>query len=308
MDASKASTIQTVVCAFDFSDTAELALQQAVRFARRHDAILVLAHVIEPIPLGPYPTPIVSGDDRDLRAIVEKHLEEKAQSLRDAHVAVEISIREGTPGPGLIALLEDRQADLVVIGTEGLTGVDRLVMGSTAEYVVRRSECPVLTVHPGDRVLANSIETVVLPTDLSLDAHRAAKTFVELFGNWERPHVILAYADRLPPYLDPFSHEELLRRGERDIMKEKIEEQMVPVVELLRAADFEVETAVLDGDPVTVITELANERKVDLILLGTHGHSALLNVLMGKTAQRIVQLAPCPVLTVRTRNRASDDD
>jgi nucleotide-binding universal stress UspA family protein len=290
--------IDTVMCAIDFSETAQFALDQAVRFARRHGARLVLAHVVEPIQDGPYSALMIPSDDDVVLALVTPKLEDLAATHRVDELVVETRIEKGQPGPQLINIAEATEADLILIGTRGLTGMKNLMLGSTAEHVVRCGLCPVLTMHPSDRLLDGAIETVVLPTDLSPDATRAAEAFVRLFGEWSRPRIILAFADRPAPYLQPFRHDTLLRFKERDVVKEEREQKMAPVVAILRAADFEVETVVLDGDPVTVTTDLARSRDADLIAMTTHRRSSVLNVLTGKTAQRIVRHAPCPVLTV----------
>jgi len=303
MKDSTTPRLEAILCAFDFSETAQVALEQALWFARQHGARLLLTHIVEPIPLGPYPVLIAPGNDLAIRDIALKRIEELAVSLESDELDIGVRVEIGQPGPQLIDIATSVEADLIVIGTRGLTGLKHLVTGSTAEYVVRRSSIPVLAVHPSDRVLVNSIENVVLPTDLSPDANCAIDAFIDLFDQSGGPRVVLAYADRTPPYLEPFRHETLLRLNARDVVKEEIERKMEPVAERLRAAGFDVETAVLDGEPVSVVSELASDRNADLILLSTHGRSAFVNVLCGKTAQRIVQHAPCPVLTVRPRER-----
>lgn len=295
----KAVEIDTIVCAYDFSETAEVALEQAKRFARRHEAKLILAHVVEPIPLGPYPILKAPCDELAIVDIARKRMDELVGLVREDGTIVESIVIEGQPGVSLVALAGELGADLMVIGTRGLSGLKHLALGSTAEYVVRRCLCPVLTVHPEDRLLRDAIESVVLPTDFSTGAIEAAEYFMSLFGSWERPQVYLVYADRTPPYLEPFRHETLKKMDQRDVVVETIEAKLAPIADRLRAADFPVEVAVLDGDPVTVTAELAKECDADLILLSTHGRSALVNTLLGRTAQRIVQHAPCPVLTVR---------
>lgn len=296
----KDEKIDRIFCAYDFSETADVALEQAVRFARRHRGLLILAHVVEPIPLGPYPILTPPHAELEIVEIARKKIEALAETLRDEGTQVDVRVEQGQPGPHLVTMAEEMGADLFVIGTRGLTGLKHLTLGSTAEYVVRCCECPVLTVHPEDRVLRSSIETVILPTDFSTGAAHAVEAFIALFGEWESPRVFLTYADRTPPYLDPFKHETLERLNQPDVMKEEIEEKLQPIADQLRAADFEVEVAVLDGDPVTATAEIAEETGADLVLLSTKGRGAILNALLGRTAQRIVQFAPCPVLTIRT--------
>jgi nucleotide-binding universal stress UspA family protein len=291
------ASIQTVLCATDFSETAELALEHAIALARRRDARVIVAHVVEPIPLGPYPALMAPESELAIREMAVKRTEEIAARLRGEGIVADIRVDTGNPGPGLVTIAEDESADLIVIGTRGLTGFQHLMLGSTAEYIVRRSHCPVLTIHPEDEV-ATEPQTVVVPTNLSPETTASTDAFMALLGD-KRPKLILTFADRTPPYLEPFRHDTLLKMNQRDVVKEEIERRMEGAVMHLRKAGFEVETAVLDGDPVDVVTQFARDQEADLIVMTTHGRSAIVNALLGKTAQRIVQHAPCPVLTVR---------
>lgn len=304
MSDSRERPIETVFCAFDFSETAELAEQHALRFVRRHGARLVLAHVVEPLPPAPYPRLTTPRDERTIVEIARERMEERAEALRAQGLTVEVCVEEGKPGPKLVAAARARAADLVVIGTRGMTGFKRLLLGSTAEHVVRRSAIPVLTVHPSPTAIKEVLETVLLPTDLSEETADAAKAFMALAGGKDQPRVILAYADRTPPYLEPYRHEVLLKTHARDVVKEEIERQMQPLAAILREGGLLVETAVVDGEPVSAMTDLAEERNVDMIVMSTHGRSALLNTLLGRTVERIVQHASCPVLTVRPGSRS----
>ncbi|MBJ18358.1 MAG: universal stress protein [bacterium] len=76
------------------------------------------------------------------------------------------------------------------------------------------------------------------------------------------------------------------------------EHATAPVARSLRSRGFEVEVLVERGDPAEVVTELASERSVDVIVMGTRGHSKLRQILLGSTAERVVEHAPCPVMTV----------
>lgn len=293
--------LQTILCAYDFSETAALALQQARRLADRHDARLVLAHVVEPIPLGPYPNISAPTSDLAISEIAEKRVEEEARALRASGRDVDVIVRLGEPGSTLVSVAEEVGADLVVLGTRGLTGVRHVLLGSTAEAVVRRAPMPVLTVHPDDALLDDPIETILVPTDLSPAAEIAADAFVELFANGEKPRILLAYADRTPPYLEPFKHSVLELTGQPDPIKEDLLEQMASLARALEAEGFVVERHVIDGEAAEAIPAFAEECGAGMIVLSTQGRSAIVNALLGRTAQRIVQHAPCPTLTVRAR-------
>ncbi|NNL65408.1 MAG: universal stress protein [Myxococcales bacterium] len=74
----------------------------------------------------------------------------------------------------------------------------------------------------------------------------------------------------------------------------------------IREKGIEVDVVVTEGYPATAIEDEASARKADLIVIGTHGHTGLKHLLLGSVAERVVQKAPCPVLTVKTPER--DDD
>lgn len=82
-------------------------------------------------------------------------------------------------------------------------------------------------------------------------------------------------------------------------VKSEAEDNLVRYAEVLRAKEFEVEVVVREGYPATVIEEEAARQQADLIVIGTRGHSGLKHLLLGSTAERVVQKAQCPVLTVK---------
>ena len=84
-------------------------------------------------------------------------------------------------------------------------------------------------------------------------------------------------------------------------VKEEAESSLAGTAERIRAKGIEVEEVVREGYPATVIEDEAERADVDLIVIGTHGLSGLKHLLLGSIAERVVQKAPCPVLTVKTR-------
>ena len=127
----------------DFSDRSDFAFRLAGALARDYNANLVILHVVqEPVVLyteGVIPTP------------PEDHVEEVRERLLslqvgDGTLAVTHRIEEGNPATEILRVAGLIPADLIVMGTHGRRGLKRLLMGSVAEYVLERAECPVLTV------------------------------------------------------------------------------------------------------------------------------------------------------------------
>jgi universal stress protein A len=138
-----------IVCATDFSDTAEAAWELAGELARTHRAELVLVHVFVELPV--YSEVAVATVQRvweEQRLWAEQQLAERVEAAAARGLAARYLLRTGTAPDGIVQAAADERADLVVVGTHGRSGIERLVIGSVAERVVRIAPCPVLTVKP----------------------------------------------------------------------------------------------------------------------------------------------------------------
>ncbi|MGE0824902.1 MAG: universal stress protein [Candidatus Binatia bacterium] len=135
-----------IVVPVDFSDHSEKALEWALTLAQARNTPLVLCHVIARPPmewLGRSSLDEHKIED-GLRAEAEKRLQ--AQTARQAIPIRSVVVYGGPPATEICRLAEEEQADLIVMGTQGKTGLSHLLMGSVAERVVRHAPCPVLTV------------------------------------------------------------------------------------------------------------------------------------------------------------------
>ncbi|MGD8861149.1 MAG: universal stress protein [Myxococcales bacterium] len=143
------SAIKSIVCPTDFSPCSEAALSLAKGLAQDLGAKLTLVHVFQ-LPFyvgwedGPAAVAATSEFLEEQRQRAAKRLEDMVAACREAGIEAEAKQAEGAPHDQVIELSAD--ADLIVMGTHGRTGLPRLVLGSVAERVVRLSKCPVLTV------------------------------------------------------------------------------------------------------------------------------------------------------------------
>ncbi|MDD9946264.1 MAG: universal stress protein [Myxococcales bacterium] len=146
--------IQHIICATDFSDASRPAIEAAVQFAARFRAKLNLVHVLHAPAYagwddGPATAAVHSAFLDDLRKAAEEGLAEArklASAVTDEPVELETNLVEGVPHQVLAEM--SHEADLLVLGTHGRTGLQHLLIGSVAERTVRLSECPVLTIRP----------------------------------------------------------------------------------------------------------------------------------------------------------------
>ncbi len=146
--------INNILVPIDFSVHSKNALKYAVPLARQFDAALHLVYVVEPTI---YPADL--GFGQVVLPGVEDELRQKGQEELDELTAKEIgravnataAVRTGTPSQEILAEAEERGVDLIVMATHGHSGVEHMLFGSTAERIVRKSRCPVLTIRPGQQ-------------------------------------------------------------------------------------------------------------------------------------------------------------
>src|SRR5262245_22532686 len=140
---------QRIVCATDFSDTAEAAWLIARDLAAVHRAELTLVHVFPNLPPSPdvaVPTVIQVWEEQ--KRWVDAELDRRVAEADAQGIQSHALLKHGSAAEGLIEAASDAHADLLVIGTHGRTGLERVLMGSVAEAVVRKAPCAVLTVKP----------------------------------------------------------------------------------------------------------------------------------------------------------------
>lgn len=141
--------IKKILVPIDFSDYSKKALQYTVTFAKQFKAELSLIYVIEPVI---YPADLSMGQvvipqtEIDLSTKSRQELELLAKTEIGSLLKYEIIIKNGKPFMEIIETASEIDADLIIIATHGHTGVEHLLFGSTAEKVVRKAPCPVLTI------------------------------------------------------------------------------------------------------------------------------------------------------------------
>jgi len=139
--------IKNILVPIDFSDYSKNALKYAVEFAKNFSAKLFLIYVVEPII---YPADFSMGQvaipstDIDIQNRAEEELKKLADEIQ-TDTQVETIIKTGKPFVEINETAREKDIDLIIIATHGHTGVEHLLFGSTAEKVVRKAPCPVLT-------------------------------------------------------------------------------------------------------------------------------------------------------------------
>jgi nucleotide-binding universal stress UspA family protein len=300
--------INRILCPVDFSDFSRRALDHAVSIARWYDAGITALYVYQPVPVPAYapgPVPfapvILTAVDRDaLTAELTKFIE--AESAEG--VTITPLLREGSPPREILDEATAGRADLLVMGTHGRSGFERLLLGSVAEKILRKAPCPVLTVprHHPDAVPATAVQfkQIICPVDFSPSSMRALTYALSMAQEADAALTVLHVLS--PDVLDvpgasPESHltlAEFHRHLESDARR-----LLAEAVPAAASAYCRAETRLVRGKPWQEILRTAAERQADLIVMGVQGRSAADLMLFGSTTQQVLREAVCPVLTLR---------
>jgi nucleotide-binding universal stress UspA family protein len=306
--------IRRILCPIDFSDFSRRALDHAVAIAKWYGASLTLFHVPALVPVavypaaggGPLPAAVLTPENREaLHAEVRRFAEAEVGT----GIPIDIDIAaDGMPPAEILAKAEALPADLVVMGTHGRTGFERLLLGSTTETVLRKARCPVLTVprHVPDAVPLQPVlfKRILCAIDFSDCSMQALNYAMSLAQEADSQLTIMHVID-LPPdiarevYEPPLAaarfRQELITRMEVEARK-RLNEAVPDTVREYCTVD----TLLTTGKPSQEILRAATEQKTDLLVIGIHGRGPVDRLVFGSTAEHLVRRATCPVLTLRT--------
>jgi nucleotide-binding universal stress UspA family protein len=220
---------------------------------------------------------------------------EAASRASDRGVATVTDVLQGEPYRTIVDYAETYDIDLVVMPTRGRSGLERFLLGSTTERVVRRSEAPVLTIRPDDDVTVRyPYRSVLISTDGSDPASAALDVGLDVATVAEAVVHLLSVVDVTSLGVDVRT----------DIQATALEESANEIVdtaaERASASGIDPTTAVeFGGSPSRVIRSYITDHDVDLVVVGTHGRTGFDRYVLGSVAESLVRTAPVPVLTVR---------
>ena len=301
--------LKNILATTDFSASSQAGVRCAVALAKKLDAAIELVYVVEPVVrFAGSENILLALDDSAVIEQAGKDLDKIAQRQSKPDFPVTSVVKVGKPFHEIATLARDRQTDLIVIATRGHTGLKRVLLGSTAECVVRHASCPVLTVPsqiPDERVNGASafrLKKIVVPIDFSETSAQALPYAAALAGQFNAEIILLHVVE---PLLIPAGLG-YMPSGIRDTDRnsEQIAKTNLHCVseEFLGESDC-ARVMVRTGAPHREITAAAKDLGADLIVLTTHGYTGLKHVLLGSTAERVVRHADCPVMVVRRTER-----
>ncbi|HJT21621.1 MAG TPA: universal stress protein [Nitrospira sp.] len=291
------SLVKQIVFATDFSEYASRAQNCAAFLAKAYEANLQVLHVAGgPLWYGSDASTILYLEQA--RQEGEKQLAAIEQQLIDSGVtAIDVRQPAGIPSEEIKKAAQDIGADLVVVATRGRTGLEAILLGSTAERVIKDAPCPVLAVPASLEIrLTSSIQHVMAPLDFSSPSLDAAEYAIQVANHFGAKMTLIHVLEPIY-YGDEFE----LRSVEAQWGKwAHWREQLDRLAGLVGSFGLATGTMLRGGVPADSIVDSAKEQGCDLIVMGTHGRRGWVRLRFGSVAEAVLRQAPCPVLTVKS--------
>lgn len=294
-----------ILLATDCSRWAQGAEEYACSLASSWEATLTVMSVLE-FPPGMNPDyPVNRLYLAELMKRTTRALAGLKSRMAQRGVAVQTSITTGIPSQEVLAAAESEDVDLIVVGTRGKTGLEHVVLGSTAERIIRTAPCPVLAVRgeaPHDAEAGGrmpdpvSWRRILVPLDFS-DCSIEALEYAALVAQRAKASL------RLLHVLEPVSYGldfTLLHVAKREEVQERLTARLRGLASALQSVHVTADFQLRGGLPADSILDAAKAEPADLIVMGTHGRRGLSHTFWGSVAESVLRKAHCPVLTVRS--------
>ncbi len=296
--------ITKILCPVDQSECSGKALRYAAALAASHGASLDVITVIITVIPPPVPElammPIVVTPE--LLGASDEALREFTKRTCGATQGTSKVIEAPVPVAGIVGYARDINADLVVMGTHGWRGFDRLMFGSTTEQVLHQAVCPVLTVPPTARDIAPGAEVrlkrILCAADFSPASVRALEWSRELAQEQQGRVTLLHVLEMLTAeeahtvaHYQVAEYVGMRQQDAREELKALLPRDTGPWRDPCGRVEI--------GPADKTILRVAHEMDADLIAMGAEGHTTVASMLLGSTTHSVIRRATCPVLTVR---------
>jgi nucleotide-binding universal stress UspA family protein len=269
--------------------------------AEHYQAKLVVLHIVEE---WRHPSADFAGSAADLNEFYRQLLETGRWRLQEfvknhthEEIQPELVVKKGTAPDLILSSAQARNIDVIVMGTHGHRGLDRLLLGSTTDRVMRTASSPVIVIPPLDSMAVGDdlhsirrLKRVLLCADFSENSAWALDYAISVATEYDAELTLLHV-------LEQSSNGNGIEDATTRAM-EQLDKLLPPKVERLTG---KVKTAVRVGKPYRELIQYALEESPDLVVMGVRGRGALDLAVFGSTTYRVMQLACCPVLIVHAR-------
>jgi nucleotide-binding universal stress UspA family protein len=280
--------VRSILCPVDFSDQSRSALRWGGEFATRFQGRLTVLNVVDPLLDVAARTEL----GRDLEKETEPLLLEFVATAWDGHeppAPLVLSTGTGNPPEVILETAAREAADLIVLGTQGLGGVRKWLLGSTTERLLRQTQVPVLAVPPGVTTVA--VERLLIATDFSASSSAAVTWAAALAQRFAAALTVLHV-------VEPLAVPAMWHALAGEAAETRIADARATLAGIKGRLDVPCETVVAIGRPADSIGATADARRASLIVMGLRGDQGILASRPGSIAYRVLGSATMPVLVV----------
>jgi len=277
----------------DGSECAEAARRHAHYLADRFEATLHVIHVEE---REAELADVIDVSEADVLA--DLHAPKQGRSLVAEPRVLERRVVHPSAAGGILSYTAEHDTNLIVMGTHGRGGLQRLMLGSVAEEVVRRAPVPVMTIGESPSLPEDMEEgNLLVPVDFSGQQARLISHAREVALAYGMTLTLLHVVERtgLPDVYGVLSEV-----PDPAVITERAKDGLEEQADELRAHGIDVRVEVRHGHPAGETLDAAEALGADLLAIATHGRSGVRRMLMGSVAEKVIRRAPCPVFTVKS--------
>ena len=298
--------INKILCPLDFSKCSKVALKNAIELTKKINGELHLFHAILMYEDDSY-----KPDDRLPDNIVSYELIEEISNQKLRNIAtdhqeksfrlVTASSRAFSAAEEILNYAEEKQVDLIIMGTHGRSAITHFLLGSVAERVIRMAKCPVMTFRKDSKNLGE-YKKILVPIDFS-DHSKLALQYALAFAENYRSTISLFHS------FEQQVHPSFYISGKTSLfeidseLRQRATEAMDNFRNELGKSEIETDYILAEGPAYHEIVEHAKKENFDLLVIATHGLSGLEHFLIGSTTEKVIRHAEVPVLIVKIGER-----
>ncbi len=285
----------------DFSEIADSTLAHAAYFCSAFDAYLHIVHAdLSAEQKGAESEEYIPIDRQNWSDLFQSYVSSLDENGHDGEAVYASEIGGKSVPDILLQYIELHDIDLIVLGTHGRRGLGRLLLGSTAEEVVRLAKCPVMTIGgKAARAHEPALSKILVPIDFSDSSLKALDVAKELASAFDATIDLLHV---IQPIAIPVPYGISLASVTSPEVREKARAALEEIGQSIDDTDLAIH--IENGIPADRITVFAEENESDLIVIASHGLTGFDRFIQGSVSQEVVRLAPCPVFSVKSHSRA----
>ncbi len=288
---------QKILVALDGSQESYEALRYALSFAKFCPAQILGLTVIQLKGNVSSALSLILGME-DLLLKGASAILKKAEEIASEHgIEIKTIIKKGDPVSEIIDCALSEGCDLIVIGKTGKTGLAKLLLGSTAYNLVAHSPVDVLVIPKGARL---NLDKILVPTDGSGPAQRAAQKAISLANSSQGMVILLSCIEEEIFLIEPGALPVETLEKFRAAQTQALQEAQNVLVKRCELEGIPCQTLLKEGQPFEIILNIAKEKEVGLIAMGSYGRTGLKKLLLGSVAEKVLALSEVPVLVVKS--------